>query len=293
MEALIAALQKMHKAPEGQASGSQFTSAQRKALDTFIQQTQALSCITSRRGVVYRILQVEVLEQHLRSLSPSYFDSLPDSLPNRASNIGQYRNSKGGRAKHNTYYLLMKAIGENVLWNKNVDHLNLSECCDRYGVGTIEIDPEDSWQSAHPLWLVENQALFDGIDWLPEGTVASIHWYRGHLNNNLLDWLSAQERAPNIVLFPDYDGVGLQNFARLHQRLGNQCVLWLMPNWETKLRRYGSNDIWLNTRSDFDAVAAYLSKVSQVDTVQGRGIKALLHTLKTNGLALEQEAVWL
>jgi len=187
----------------------------------------------------------------------------------------------------------MKAVGKKVLWKNSVHDLDLSESSNRYGVGTIEINPEDSWQSAHPLWLVENQALFDRIDWLPEGTDASIHWYRGHLNTNLLDWLSAKERAPKVILFPDYDGVGLQNFTRLHQLLGNQCELWLMPNWETKLQRYGSNEIWLNTRSDFDVAAAYLQELLQEDTEQGRGIKALIHTLRTNGLALEQEAVWL
>jgi len=293
MKALIAALQKLHKAPEGQASGSQFTPAQRNELDMFIQRTRALSCTTSGRGVLYRILQRDVIEQHLRSMSPSYFDLQRDSLPDRASNIGHYRDSKGGRAKHNTYYLLIKAAGENVIWENSVHDLDLSESSNRYGVGTIEINPDDSWRSDRPLWLVENQAIFDRIDWLPEGTEASIHWYRGHLNTNLLDWLSTKERAPKVILFPDYDGVGLQNFTRLHQRLGNQSELWLMPNWETKLQRYGSNEIWLNTRSDFDVAAAYLQEFLQEDTEQGKGIKALLHTLRTNGLALEQEAVWL
>ncbi len=293
MKALISALQKLHKAPQGQASGSQFTNDQRKALDTFIQQTRALSCITSGRGVVYRILQLEVLEQHIRSLSPSYFDAMPDSLPNRASNIGQFRDSKVSHARHNTYYLLMKAMGESIVWKNTTDTLNLSECCDRFGVGTIEIDTKDSWHSDQTLWLVENQAVFDRIDWLPEGTEASIHWYRGHLNTNLLDWLSTKERASSIVLFPDYDGVGLQNFVRLHQRVGNQCSLWLMPDWEAKLKRYGSNDIWRNTHSDVQAAAAYLSRLTQESTAQGESIEVLLHSLRTNGLALEQETVWL
>jgi hypothetical protein len=293
MKSLLSALQRLYEAPENQTAASQFTKSQRQALDRFIQQTQALRCITSGRGVIYKILQPQVVEQHLRSLNPTFSNNLPNTLPNRAANIAHSRNSKSSHHRHSAYYLLMRACGEQIQWSDTENQLHLSEFTARYGVAALEIEPGDSWRSDQPLWLVENQALFDVIDWLPEGIEASIHWYRGQLNNNLLDWLAARERAPEIVLFPDYDGVGLHNFIRLHQRLGNRCSLWLMPDWQAKLEKYGSNEIWLNTKNDFEIAGAYLSKVLSPTRINDMSIQHLLTALRTQGRALEQEAIWL
>lgn len=54
MTALLAALQRMAKAADGPVAASQFTAAQRKALDQFIQQTHAITCRTSGRGITYK-----------------------------------------------------------------------------------------------------------------------------------------------------------------------------------------------------------------------------------------------
>ena len=220
-------------------------------------------------------------------------EDLPDSLPNRAANIASYRNSKSSHHRHSAYYLLMRACGEQIQWNNDFNQLHLSEMTTQYGVAALEIEAGDSWHSEQPLWLVENQALFDCIDWMPKGVQASVHWYRGQLNNNLLDWLAEQKRAPEVVLFPDYDGVGLHNFMRLHQRLGDRCSIWLMPDWEAKLGKYGSNDIWLNTQSDFNTAAAYLSETLSSHSPKDRSLQNLLTVIRTQGLTLEQEAVWL
>ena len=239
------------------------------------------------------VLQPQVVEQHLSSLNPAFADDLPDSLPNRAANIATYRNSKSSHHRHSSYYLLMRACGEQIQWVNGPTCLHLSEQTTQYGVAALEIEPSDSWHSEQPLWLVENQALFDCLDWMPQGAQASVHWYRGQLNNNLLEWLAEQQRAPEVVLFPDYDGVGLHNFMRLHQRLGDHCSIWLMPNWEAKLEKYGSNEIWQNTQSDFNVAGAYLSEILSTHSPGDRSLQNLLTAIRTQGLALEQEAVWL
>jgi hypothetical protein len=290
MSPLLAALQRLYESPAMKASGSLFTKAQRNALDHFIQQTRSVSCKQSGRGVVYHVLQQPVVEQHIRSLSPSYFDTgISDKVPNRAVNIANARSSKSGKHSHSPYYLLMRPCGDSVRWqNRNTD-LDLNDVSQKYGVATLQIAPGDNWSSGQPLWLVENQALFDSLDWLPKGTQASVHWYRGQLSHTFLDWLSERERTTEVVLFPDYDGVGLSNYARLHQRLGNRCSLWFMPNWEVKLPKYGNNDIWVNTFKDFKTAAEYFTHLPHQDET----LKSLFTALTSQGLALEQEAVWL
>jgi len=130
---------------------------------------------------------------------------------------------------------------------------------------------------------VENQALFDRTDWLPVGTQATLLYYGGQLDGRLLAWLGQRPRASRVVLFPDYDGVGLANFARLFAQLGDTCECWLMPDWQSKLARYGSQRLWQDTLREFT------SAVPQLPDYLG----PLTEQMRQSGRALEQEAVWL
>ncbi len=38
------------------------------------------------------------------------------------------------------------------------------------GAAALAIHAGSTWRSEHPLWLVENQALFDRLDWLPSSS---------------------------------------------------------------------------------------------------------------------------
>jgi hypothetical protein len=180
---------------------------------------------------------------------------------------------------------LLKAVGDEVLWRQG-EHgreLPLSQLTRDFGATSLRMEIEDAWQTGQPLWLVENQALFDRTDWLPGGTQVTLLYYGGQLDGRLLAWLARHPRANRVVLFPDYDGVGLANFARLYALLGDACECWLMPDWHIKLARYGSQRLWQDTFRDFT------NAVSQLPDYLG----ALTEEMRQSGLALEQEAVWL
>lgn len=55
------------------------------------------------------------------------------------------------------------------------------------GASAIAIAASDGWTTDKPIWLVENQALFDRLDWLPAGASGSLIYYGGQLSNLLLD----------------------------------------------------------------------------------------------------------
>jgi hypothetical protein len=55
--------------------------------------------------------------------------------------------------------------------------------------------PEDGWITPEPISLVENLALFDRLDWLPEGAHGSLVYYGGRLSNVLLDSMAQRERT--------------------------------------------------------------------------------------------------
>lgn len=264
---------------------SHFTAAQRSALDRFARQTGAVICQRQGRGDVYRVSDPRLFDIHLSALSPQVGMLATDDLPLRAQHIAHARDSKARNHQHECHYPLLKAVGEKVLWRQGDRgcELPLSQLTHQFGAASLRMETGDAWQSEQPLWLVENQALFDRTDWLPVGTQATLLYYGGQLDGRLLAWLGQRPRASRVVLFPDYDGVGLANFARLYAQLGDACECWLMPGWPSKLARYGSPRLWQATLPEFTRA------VPQLPDALG----PLIEQMRQTGLALEQEAVWL
>lgn len=282
-QALRAALLKL----QGKSTlpASQFTAAQRMALDQFARRTGAVNCLRRGRGDVYSVCDQAVFDAHVTQLSPQLEPSIAEHLPLRAQHVAYARDSKARCHQHDSYYPLLKAVGDAVRWHeaeRGVE-LALSAATRDFGAASLSIQSGDTWHSEQALWLVENQALFDRTDWLPEGTQASLLYYGGQLDGRLLSWLGHRPRASQVILFADYDGVGLSNFVRLHEVLGDSCEFWLMPHWERKLARYGSVQLWRDTLRHFTTAVAQIPAP----------VRELTEQMQQVGMALEQEAVWL
>ncbi len=272
-----------------EAPASLFSPAQRSALDVLARGTGFLIARPQGRGVTYCISNRAGLEAHLRSLRPENPATLARDIPQRAANVATHRDSKARAATHSFHYLLLKAVGAGVCWTDNDGRiLDLSASTASAGAGVLAIQEGDDWQSDCPLWLVENQALFDDTSWLPQDARVSVGYYAGQIPTRLVAWLSQRSRVPEIFHFADYDGVGLQNFVRLREQLATPCSFWLMPNWSDLLRRYGSNQIWLNTHQEFIAATTRLTALRP-----SAELLELCAAMSREGLALEHEAVWL
>lgn len=289
--ALRLALTRLLETADGRLSASQLTPAQQKALDECRVRTGALGLQHSGRGRVYYLTDRAVIEQHLLRLAPLQATPATTSLPRRAAHIGRTRSSKAGRHHHEWDYLLLRSSGA-VCWrNDDGKTMNLQATTQQQGAAALRIgaDKESGWHTEGPLWLVENQALFDRLDWLPASQAATVLWYGGQLRRRLIHWLTQRPRAGSVMLFPDYDGVGLHNYTRLKKHLGNDCRFWLMPGWEQKLARYGNNALWQNTAREFNAALPALTALFAAEP----SLERLVTSMQTQGLALEQEAVWL
>ena len=289
---LILALKRLLEAEQRQLGSSELTPSQRRALEEFAARTGSVRQQRQGRGRIYRVISPAIVEQHLQALAPGLRESLDPDLPRRSRNIARYRDSKSGRHQHDSSYLLLKGT-PGARWQRcDGARFDLAAETASRGASVLALGPElqDDWTSDGELWLLENQEVFDRLDWLPAGTRASLVWYRGQLENNLIEWLAQRPRASRLVLFPDYDGVGLDNYLRLRRRLGSQVAFWLMPDWEQKLIRYGDNALWNRTAADFRTAVEQLEQ-------QGEPLDPALHQLigcmSRYGLALEQEAVFL
>lgn len=293
---LAAALAKLLEgegaAPSQTCSASAFTAAQRLALEDLGRRTGALRVRLEGRGSVYQVVNREILTSHLQNLRPHHADQVDPTIPKRAANIAQSRNSKGRAHGHDLHYLLIKAVSDGVVWRSqpgSAGHgFDLSKATQETGAGALAISGDDGWFSDEPLWLVENQALFDRLDWLPPGSHGTVAYYAGQLPGRLLSWLAQRSRAPQVIIFPDYDGVGLLNYARLLEVCCCPCSFWLMPDWRLLLKTYGSNVVWQNTLSEFQAAYARLKAAGAPEDVL-----ELCSELSRQGMALEHESVWL
>jgi hypothetical protein len=233
------------------------------------------------------VVNEKALETYWRQLRPVERQELPGDLPQRTVNIASTRDSKSAAHTHDIYYLLLKSTGAGVSWSNGHSMLDLSAASKLYGAATLGLTINDEWTSRQPLWLVENQEMFDRLDWMPAGSHASIGYYGGQLSNLLIDWLAQAPRAGEVILFPDYDGVGLLNYARLRSRLGKRCTFWLMPDWRRLLEGFGNSKLWNDSFADFESAWKRLQDGASPELLE------LMLEMRTQGRALEQEAVWL
>ncbi len=288
--ALISALSRLLESDDG-VSVSKLSLKQRQALEEFKSRTHAIAIKRKGRGISYCVSDQIIVEQQLKSLSPDWAQGAMLAAPQRAQNISRTRSSKIGRHQHDYVYMLLRSVHPGTSW-QNAQGLILDMYAETRRTGAITLmigNPLcDDWHTHGELWLIENQALFDDLSWLPKRDVSTtVLWYRGQLPKLLIQWLSKKQRASKVILFPDYDGVGLHNYVRLRRSLGEQCEFWLMPNWQEKLLKYGDNLLWQNSKSDLEAALSFMSMQHQLDLL------ALIKMMQHSGLALEQEVVFL
>ncbi len=272
----------------GECPGSRFTPSQKRVLDEFIIRTACLTKMRQGNGTVYRISNPPVFMQNLRELRPdAELDN--QAVPVRAQNLGLTRSTKGRKNSHEASYRLLKATIPGITWQCDEKALDLWQLTSLAGALAVDISQAHvSLTTDSPLWLVENQGLLDDTSWVPEDLHGSVLYYQGQVSDRLVEWLCRQKRSPRILFFPDYDGVGLENYARLRKALGEDIELWLMPDWKRKLERYGDPEVWRNTLK-------YVANAEQkMDFYQEpEEVLELVEAIKLSGKALEQEAVFL
>ncbi len=167
-QALVKALIRLVEAYPDSVAASTMTPSQRKQLEEFNQNTRSIQVTPKGRGVAYSVHDLGVVNVTLEQLAPS--QDLPTTVPQRAANIASTRSSKQGRAGHDVTYVLAKTVAY-PQWEVSgvlTEHLNVA--AEEFGVFSLEVggDRNRNLHTQHSIWLVENQALFDRLDWLPD-----------------------------------------------------------------------------------------------------------------------------
>lgn len=288
MSGLIEALKSL-LASENGVNASAFSVSQRKVLEQFAQQTRLIEIRKHGRSTIFRCLNFQGVADFLAMQQP--LETVPKNIPVRSQNIGLQRNSKKGQSTHETSYLLMKCWHESAFWKNGEITFYPEKLTREFGVAALQIQANQGWLSHCPLLLVENLALFNCPNWLPENFDGCLIYYAGQLSDVVLRWFAEQKRTEKVILFPDYDGVGLSNYVRLARALRDESKLeffWL-PNWEQKLLTFGNAEIWQNTRGQFENALKNLAKMNLLTA----DFVKLGDLSQRHARTLEQEAIWL
>jgi hypothetical protein len=136
-----------------------------------------------------------------------------------------------------------------------------------------------------PCALVENPAVFIGFDRLGLDVGLVIHG-RGRASLRLIDWLSDQSSSDfSLLHLPDYDPVGMEEFERLHSRLGSRVRLYLPADLEARFAKFANRSLLDNERS-----RAILGRLRGTGSAS---VQQVVKLIDRHNAGLEQEALFL
>jgi hypothetical protein len=198
---------------------------------------------------------------------------------NRIHGVARFRDSKA-LANDAPEIILLRAWSEDALLidaaQAGAAHLSREH-------GAFAFILNDRYSIQGRFAIVENPVLFHSMERLNldlSGAVLS----RGCMSQRFLQWLGSQKLTSGSVLhLPDYDPIGLSEFLRLRDRLGDVATLHLPADLEERFRIY-SNPLLLEPARS----GAILSRLRASPAPQ---VQEVLQLIDRFGGGLEQEAL--
>lgn len=256
----------------------------REKLQQWGESSGAVSLQRSQAGAgrVFKVVNLRIVEKEIISLDPNIdVNALSSS---RLRNLAINKDTKAGLTTLEYSYYLCKAIGDNVF----VNEVNVSDVSKSIGCFALPIkDDSEGVVCKDGLLLVENQQILDDLRWVPDDFKGIVLYYAGNLSIRLRNWIKNSSFA-FITHFPDYDAVGISNFANLIKDIPSAKWFW-MSNWKVKLAKYGCKELRRkgNQESMFENLWTNFKENGFPDV----DLENLMTEIRKQGKMLEQEAV--
>ena len=255
----------------------------RKELEVWAERKGCISIQKAGKGKAFKVVDEKTLEWEITRLAPK---KDLDNLPVRVQNLAKNSNTKAGQTMLDFSYLLCKAVGDGVI----VNGVDVSFITKSLGCFALPIkDDSDGFECNGSLILIENQQLLDDLRWIPSDFNGIILYYAGNLSARLRAWLTKSSFA-SVILFPDYDAVGINNYANLVESSPNARWYW-MNDWEKKLIEHGSSE--LRKKGNQDALFENLWNRFKENGYPDENLEKLMVEIRRQGKMLEQEAILL
>lgn len=141
------------------------------------------------------------------------------------------------------------------------------------------------WPEDEPVVaLAENRTFFHRADLGTLGADAMVA-YEGRMSDRVLRWCEAQAGA-RLLLCPDYDYVGLDEYRRVKAALGERVSLFVPGDFEGLIQRYGKRPLVESQGRLAASVGAFVAG-SPTDSALAR----VFQTIVATSMGLEQEAL--
>lgn len=268
---------------ENEISYTSVASGSRKDLESWGERKGCLVLEKIGNGKKFKVTNRKTLEFEINRLQPG-FDL--NNLSSRLQNLAVNKNTKSGETTLDYSYCVCKAVGENVI----VNGVDVSLLTASLGCFSLPIsDNNVGVQCSASLMLVENQQLIDDLKWLPADFIGVVLYYAGNLSERVLNWIK-QSTFASVWHFPDYDAVGISNYANLKNVLPEAQWYW-MPNWKSVFEKFGNKDLWAkdNQHAMFENLWAKFMENGFPDSL----LKDLMEECRKQGKMLEQESILL
>ena len=271
-------------ADENEVPYSQIPNSARIRLQKWGESTGAISLERAKVGTgrVFRLLNQRIVEKEMKFIDPGFdICSLPSS---RLRNLAINKDTKAGSTTLECFYYTCKAIGESLVINE----IDASAVTKALGCFALSVSEKSEGVFCDgDLMLVENQQLLDDLNWVPSNFKGVILYYAGNLSSRLRSWIK-KSSFTNIIHFPDYDAVGISNFANLLDDVPNARWFWI-PKWKEKLAKYGCKE--LRKKGNQDTMFENLWVRFKEKGFPDSELENLMTEIRKQGKMLEQEAV--
>lgn len=204
-------------------------------------------------------------------------------ISRRVASVGRFRNSKALRGD-TPDIVTVRGWSDIALWHRGKP-VAVSEATRMHAVFSFALTSNSDYELRTPCALVENPAVLLGFERFSVHSEIPVAIFAGgRVSNRLLDWLASQT-APSFNLrhFPDYDPVGLSEYARVQVRLGNRASLHLPLNLADCFARLANGELLR-----FAATRRLLAKLRTVPIPE---VCAVINLIDRYNAVLEQEAL--
>ncbi len=263
---------------EGTLASSRLTERDRSRLQSLFA-TGVLEVVRSGAGKTVVVQNRDAFDTFILRNYPSGLEGREEAATPRSKAVAELRDSKKARAT-GPLVVLLRGFG-NCHLRSGTEVLPVADLTELAGVAALHLGGKE-WKYTGVLAVVENLEVFWNFEKLKTGVQLAIY-AQGRLSGRILNWFSSRAMLQaRIIHCGDYDPVGLDEYLRLKAACGERAALYLPPNLEDLMSRYGKKDLLLGSSA---AILARLRKT------EDKEVRQIVKLIDRYGVGLEQEVL--
>lgn len=244
----------------------------------------ASGVITEERAGAGRRIVVRdpaALDEFVRHHFPG--DAVPTDSSSRAVGVARFRDSK--TFESDTPWVVSVRAWDDSALRKDARSVGAAVATAAHGVFSFVLRSDSQFTLHGRCALVENPAVFHHFERLGLN-ISMVILGQGRIPGRVLDWLAAmQGNDYSLLHLPDYDPVGLSEYQRLNERLGDRVHLHLPADLDERFQRHANRNLLERPNS-----RSLMVKLRQSPLADMRRVIALMDL---HNAGLEQESLLL